>query len=144
MELKYRSAIENNYEFCRCLHHQGIRPYVEPLWGWEDEFQNLRFKRNWNPVNIEIIELDQRDIGYIELSKSSDAVKLVNIYITQNMRGKGIGSLVVSNFIRQYKDTAPKLTLNVLWNNPAKKLYERLGFKFVLRDDQTLKYEIFG
>ena len=142
MKIMYRPATESDYEFCRRLHHQGMRPYVEPHWGWKDEFQNPRYQKLWQPENIEIIKLDNKDIGYIEVSKASETIKLVNIFIMQDLRGQGIGSQVVSNFIHQYIDSAPKLTLNVLWNNPAKNLYERLGFKLVLREDQILKYEI--
>lgn len=142
MNITYRSATEKDYEFCKTLHHQGMRPYVEPLWGWKTDFQDSRYEKLWLPANLKIVRLDNRDIGYIEVTKSGEVVKLVNIFVIEELRGKGIGGLVVSDFIREHKDTAPKLTLNVLWNNPAKHLYERLGFTFVAREDQILKYEL--
>ena len=142
MKITYRPATENDYKFCLTLHHQGMRPYVEPLWGWNDEFQNPRYQRLWQPANIEIIKLDDKEIGYIEVSKASEAIKLVNIFVTEDLRGKGFGTKVVLNFIHQYRDTAPKFTLNVLWNNPAKNLYERLWFTLISREDQILKYKL--
>jgi len=140
--IRYRPAQENDYEFCRILHHQGMKPYVEPLWGWNDDFQNPRYAKLWQPIRIKIIQYDGKDVGYFETSAVDSAVKLVNIFVIEELRGQGIGGQVVLDFINQYKAVTPKLILNVLWNNPAKHLYERLGFKFVLKEDQILKYEL--
>ncbi len=142
MKVNYRPANENDYKYCRNLHHNGMKPYVQLLWGWKDEFQNQRYEKLWQPIKIKIITLDSKDIGYIEVSEDDEAVKLVNIFVTEELRGKGIGSRVVSDFISQYRNSVSKLTLNVLWNNPAKHLYERLGFKFLSREDQIVKYEL--
>ncbi len=142
MKISYRPTVDSDYEFCRILHHHGMKPYVEPLWGWNDEFQNQRYKGLWQPINMRIIKSDDKDAGYIEVSVSSEAIKLVNVFVTENFRGRGIGKQVILDFINQYKGAAPKLTLNVLWNNPAQHLYQRLGFNLVNREDQIMKFEL--
>ena len=141
MKISYRETTNEDYEFCEAIHHSGMRPYVEPIWGWDEKFQKERYKRLWIPENIKIILHENMHIGYIEVIETEEQVKLSNIFIIDKFRGNGVGSKVVTDFIDNYKDRTACLTLNVLWNNPAKGLYERLGFKFIRQEDQILRYE---
>lgn len=51
---------------------------------------------------------------------------LVYIATNKNHRGKGIGKLIMSKII---EDTTGNIALHVENDNPAKYLYEKLGFK---------------
>jgi len=62
------------------------------------------------------------------------AKKLINIHdlgVEPNSRGKGVGKALIDAVSRKGKDLdCCKITLEVLENNPARKLYEREGFDY--------------
>lgn len=140
MDIKLRNTTDADYAFCEHIHHQGMRPYVEPLWGWDEKFQMERYKRLWKPDRIKIIQLSDSDIGYLETDYVDMNLKIVNLFVTPTFRGKGIGSQVIKGLIESNKTEIDQITLNVLNNNPAKSLYERLGFSFLEQNDKTLTY----
>jgi len=119
-----------------------MQPYVEPIWGWDDAFQHLRFKRMWAPQNIQIFSLKEREIGYYEVHEIEGRLKLDNIFVHEDYRGKGVGARVLRDMIERYKEQYQIMTLNVLHNNPACNLYKRLGFQFVKVNDQVHEYEL--
>ena len=51
---------------------------------------------------------------------------LVYVAVDQNLRGKGLGGKIIS---RALELADGNTALHVEYDNPAKRLYERLGFK---------------
>ena len=141
-ELTYKIASDDHYQFCEDLHHESMRIYVGPIWGWDEEFQHQRYKKLWKPENIKIINFEKTNIGYIETEDHGDYIKIVNFFISKVFRNKGIGTRVLGDLIEHKKNTVKKIKLNVLNNNPAKKLYEKIGFKFISEDKGLLSYEM--
>ena len=145
MNIFYRTAEDVDIDFCEKLHHQGMRPYVEPIWGWDQDFQHSRYKRLWVPKNIQIFSLDGKEIGYFETHEIDGCLKLDNIFVEEDLRGNGIGEKVILELLEKNKTKYKKIILNVLHNNPASKLYKKVGFKFVKVNDQIHEYEfLFG
>ena len=141
-KITYQIASDDHYQFCEGLHHESMRVYVEPLWGWDEEFQHQRYKKIWKPENIKIINFEKTDIGYLETEDYGDYIKIVNFFIAKEFRDKGIGTLVLGDLTKDNKKTVKKIKLNVLNNNPAKKLYEKIGFQFISEDKGLLSYEM--
>jgi len=56
---------------------------------------------------------------------SKDGVHISNIQILPERQSKGIGSLIILKIIRQVQRQEHPVTLQV---NPARRLYELLGF----------------
>lgn len=142
MKIEYRQATNSDINYCEKTHHEGMKPYCEPLWGWDENFQHERFKRLWTPQRIKLIILNSSEVGYLETESKGKVIKIVNVFVNSNLRNQGIGSQVVNEFINSCKGCFNSITLNVLHNNPAKNLYERVGFKFVSKKDQLLVYEL--
>ena len=77
---------------------------------------------------IQIIQRNGRDIGMIKLVKEDEIWTLVQIQILPNHQRQGFASQLISEIITEASNDSCVLKLSVLKANPARALYERLGF----------------
>ncbi|KVO56981.1 GNAT family N-acetyltransferase [Burkholderia stagnalis] len=70
-------------------------------------------------------------IGLLKLSRTGDAWHLHQIQILPGYQGNGIGEAVLSRMLDEARHAGATVSLNVLHGNPARRLYERLGFECV-------------
>jgi hypothetical protein len=75
--------------------HEGIRPYVEQLWGWDQSEQERRFREGFDLTTINIVNVGGRDIGYLKVESHDDHVFLAGIYLDMGQRRCGIGTEIV-------------------------------------------------
>ena len=121
--------------------HEAIRPYVEALWGWDAREQEERFRAQFEPSQIEVIQVDGRDVGYFRLEDFEDCVFLSGIYIGKGNRRKGIGSNVLAELMNRANKISKPLRLRVLLPNPAQRLYLKLGFRITDTTDSHIHME---
>jgi GNAT superfamily N-acetyltransferase len=77
----------------------------------------------------------EQDHGY---GLIEPAVPEVSIGVSKDMRGRGVGRVLLEELIERARDgDPPALSLSVEKDNPALRLYERLGFARVGRDDNA-------
>lgn len=102
-----------------------------------DDFWNINTFKNelLNPNSKYIVaKIDNKIVGYAGIWKAVDDVHITNIVTAKNLRRQNIGSILLSNLIEMAKTEIgiTSITLEVNCNNlPAKKLYEKFGFKVV-------------
>lgn len=79
---------------------------------------------------------NQRAVGFVQLYPvfSSIGMKrswiLNDLFVLDSMRGNGIGEKLINEAVAMAKSTgASSISLETAVNNPAQKLYERLGWK---------------
>ncbi len=141
MSYTLRQADESDFEFVKKLHHETLREYVEPIWGWDEDRQD-QFVKNWfKPERIKIVQVKTINAGLILVAERKEDIFLESISITPKLQGKGIGSAVIRDVMLQAKQKNRPLRLQVLKTNPnARRLYERLGF--VLEDTTDTHFEL--
>lgn len=101
----------------------------DPLLGTQYTAKMGSLRANYPQTCSEIILADGQPVGWIFLDETSDGVHLVEIMVSIEMRGKGVGSAVLQEVLSA-ADRAGKpvrLLVNVT-NTRAIQLYERLGF----------------
>lgn len=67
-----------------------------------------------------------RGYGYVD-----DDTPELSIALLPGWRGAGIGSLLLERLLGELSADAAQVSLSVVWTNPARRLYERLGFETV-------------
>ncbi|MEC9254620.1 MAG: GNAT family N-acetyltransferase, partial [Pseudomonadota bacterium] len=67
----------------------------------------------------------------------SDEIRIVDIAILPEHQDSGAGSYLLQNIIEEGNEKGLPVRIHVEQNNPAKKLYERLGFKEVSRFNEV-------
>jgi ribosomal protein S18 acetylase RimI-like enzyme len=126
MEISFRQIKNEDFEFLWRLHNLALKKYVRKTWGWDEDHQRRMFERDFNPNNGQIIVVDSTNAGYLWVNEKELEMFLVSIRLLPEYQNKGIGTKVIQNLIRQ---SDKPIRLQVLKINPARKLYERLGFE---------------
>lgn len=83
--------------------------------------------------DIRIVLLDGKAIGMVKAYRDSDAWILQQVQILPSHQGSGVGRRVVEGVIATARTSGLPVRLSVLDGNPARRLYERLGFLAVGR-----------
>ena len=123
-----RPATPDDYDFLYDLLVATMKEYVDALWGWEDAYQQQRFRNKFIPQQYQIITVDQRDVGAMAVERDDAQWFLAEIQILPAHQNDGIGTLVIEDLVRQARQQDLPTALQVLKINPARRLYERLGF----------------
>ena len=93
----------------------------------------------WNPAEIRIIGAAGRQVGWVQIADAPDAVFIRNFCIDPDWQKLGIGSAVLRMLIAEATHSGTALSLGVAKGNPARRLYERHGFR-VTHDDAEHHY----
>ena len=134
--IDFRPAVENDIDFLYTLHIATMKEYVDKTWGWGDVFQESVFRKNYVPANIQIITLANTDIGMLSVEERTEDVFLRAIEIHPINQQQGLGTTIIQHIIDDAARKMKPVRLQVLKVNPAKKLYDRLGFS-VIEDTKT-------
>lgn len=130
-----RPAKLEDTETMMAIGHEGLRPYVEAVRGWDQEAEEKGFMDHFTPESISIIQIEGRDIGYIKVEDLGDCLYIDGIYIEGSARSSGVGGQVLTDLI---SSSGKALQLRVYKVNPAANLYHRLGFKVINEEDHAL------
>ena len=123
-----RPATKNDYDFMYDLLVATMKQYVDETWGWEETYQRERFRTKFNPADYQIIVVDGHDIGAFSVVKREADVYLSEIQIDPDHQNSGLGTAVIEGVIREAERQRLPIALQVLKVNPARRLYDRLGF----------------
>jgi ribosomal protein S18 acetylase RimI-like enzyme len=124
-----RPATERDYELLWKIQRTSIGPYVDATWGWDKAFQRSYFDEHFDHRKYQIILVGKSDAGFLSLGLREDHVYLANLALLPPYQRRGIGAAVVEYVIQQANQANLPIRLQVLKSNPARRFYERLGFK---------------
>ena len=124
--------------------HEGLRPYVEALWGWDSALHERNFREHFVPDTISIIQVEGEDAGYVKVEEADDHIYLDGIYLSSAHRGRGVGTEVLRDLLARGRAEGKPLRLQVLASNPAQHLYRRLGFRPVAETTTHIRMEAGG
>lgn len=133
-----RPARAEDYNFALALYVETTRPYSLAFMPWVEAVESARFAQLWAPSDIRIITLDGLDVGWVEAIDTGDEILLKQISVQPSQQGRNIGTEIMETLLREWEATGKPIVLGVLKNNPARRLYQRLGFATVGETD--LKY----
>lgn len=130
MNYKLIEAKENDKETIFKIKKRSIKPYVEQMFGWDEDWQRQFVYRNYKPENIVFIVVGNEQVGILEVLENDEEIFLKNILIVEAYQGKGIGRNILHNLINKANEQNKPIKLEVLAiNKRAEAFYSRLGFK---------------
>lgn len=104
------------------------RTQIEPLLRMQFVAQRQWYETAYPGSDHQIAMLDGVCVGRVMVHRSAGASVLVDIALLPEHRGKGIGETLLRRLLEEGDKHAVPVRLQVLKNNPAARLYERLGF----------------
>jgi ribosomal protein S18 acetylase RimI-like enzyme len=152
MEVSLRPAHADDREFLFKLYASTRLEEMAAL-GWnpaqQEAFLRMQFnaQQHWygsaySKAQKQIVMLGETAIGRMIVNRESGgAATLVDISLLPEHRGRGIGGGLLHDLIAQCGKEGLALRLQVLKNNPAARLYERLGFRKTGADDMYQQME---
>jgi GNAT superfamily N-acetyltransferase len=132
-----RMATSKDQDFLYECYKVTLKTYVEWAWGWDETFQRDSFLKHFPITQFQVVLVDGSDAGglYVEEQESLRFIRL--IYLLPEFQAKGIGRDLIVQEIAKAKEVKKALHLKVVKINPAKSLYDRLGFKLLEENDVT-------
>ena len=130
MALRRRPADPTDEGFAREAHHAAYRDVVERQFGpWDGDQQDRYFAGAWTAHEHEIIELDGQPCGYVRIEFGPARVDVHELVIHPSRQGRGIGTTILRQTIERADQLGLPVHLQVLRENRAAELYERMGFR---------------
>jgi ribosomal protein S18 acetylase RimI-like enzyme len=128
MKITLRPGKQSDYGFLWWLHCATMRTYVEAIWGWDEAAQRSLFQERFDPARFQIVACDGEDAGYISVERNEEYLFLSAIEVAPQAQNRGIGTSLIRDLQGEAGRQRIPLRLRVLQGNPARRLYERLGF----------------
>lgn len=133
--LETRKATSAAIDFLFNLHRQTFYSYVEQIWGWDEERRTTDFPKELSESPFTMVRYVGEDVDCISVMDAGEALDLNYIAILPDFQSKGLGTQLVRSLKNQAIAKEIPIQLRVLKVNPAKRLYERLGFKATVKND---------
>ena len=106
---------------------------------WSDEqkaeFVRMQFDaqaRYYDDVyadaSFEVVEVDGMPAGRLYVVYGASDIRIVDITLATEYRGRGIGSGLLQRILEHGRASGRTVSIHVEFENPARRLYERLGF----------------
>lgn len=90
--------------------------------------QSRQYSMSYPDAEHSIILWDGAPIGRLLIDKGDREFTLVDIALLPAHRGSGIGSHLLRDLLVTAAEAGQPVKLSVWYSNPAKRLYERMGF----------------
>ena len=138
MDIRLRPCTPDDQSFLFQLYADTRRQEVSAF-GWDpaqqDAFLRMQFNAQQRSYEMaypnaehEIILGDDQPVGRMLVLHGADAKVLVDIALLASHRGQGTGGKLLQELIARSDRERVPVRLQVHRGNPARRLYERLGF----------------
>jgi ribosomal protein S18 acetylase RimI-like enzyme len=129
----------DDYEFMADL-YASTREEEMQLTDWTDEqkhaflrsqfdAQTAHYRTHYSAAEFWIIERNGERAGRLYLHYRPEDLRIVDIAVRSDLRGQGIGGAILEQLLAAARSGGYGVSIHVERNNPALRLYERLGFR---------------
>ena len=107
---------------------------IEALISMQFNLQRQQYDSGYPGAEHNIILCDSQPIGRLFVDENEREFTLVDVALLPEWRNTGIGSSLLGGLLTRAARAQKKVRLHVVKSNPARRLYERLGFSIVSED----------
>lgn len=90
--------------------------------------QDAYYREYYPNASFDVIEVEGRGAGRLYVDRWPAEIRIVDIALLPEFRGRGVGEALLRELIAEAEASGRPLTIHVEQGNPARRLYERLGF----------------
>ena len=135
-----RPSTEDDLPFIAKLGRANRAAEAQRHIGIESDEPPASIEGRFRPGRDWIVTNDDVQIGVLSLDRRPDAVVVRHIALMPEFQNRGIGSALIRGVLDFAVTAKLPVRLRLVKDNPARSLYERLGFTVTAEDDQ--RYEM--
>jgi ribosomal protein S18 acetylase RimI-like enzyme len=128
MQIAFRAAHPPDFDYCRSLYFANNAQVSAD--------QEASFRQRWIVSEVRIVTSEGADVGWLQTRTEEGALYLVQLFLESEFQGRGIGTQTLKCLMHEAAQAGLAMTLGVVKTNPARRLYERLGFQTTHEDDR--------
>lgn len=139
--MSLRAERVDDWEFVVALYASTradeLAPVPWPAQAKEDflrsqcELQRDHYRRYYPGARYSIIERNGVPIGRHYVHETATEIRLMDIALVPEERGNGVGTPLVTKLLESAATRGLSVTLHVEPDNPAQRMYARLGFHLI-------------
>ena len=103
--------------------------------------QDAAYRANYRWPAFDVICVDGVEAGRLYLDRHPDDIRIMDIALLPEYRGRGVGGRLLRSVQAEGRATGRRVSIHIERFNPARRLYERLGFAVVDEGDVYLRME---
>ena len=92
------------------------------------EAQDAYYREHYHPATFDVVEVDGEAVGRLYVVRWDDEIRIIDIALLPEHRGRSVGTSVIQALLDEAAAVGKRLSIHVEKHNPARRLYERLGF----------------
>lgn len=104
---------------------------IEEFLDMQFEAQSRFYADQFKDAEFSIVTQGGRDIGRLYLDRRRDEIRIIDIALLPHFRGRGFGVAILKHVMEIAANDALPVTIHVEKNNPAMRMYKRLGYKLI-------------
>ena len=131
-----RQATAEDFPRCLGIRNEAMREYIEQIRGWDENYEERRFRGHFQPDKTRVILSDDRVIGFLGVREEDGALYIAQMYLIPEYQGQGIGTALMRELLAEGRPVVLKVTK---LNTGARRLYERLGFRVKSEDADSFR-----
>jgi len=93
------------------------------------EAQHRYYLEHYQDSRFDVIEQAGDAVGRLYVARWPDNICIIDIALLPEYRGQGLGGRMLQALLDEATTTGKSVSMHVEINNPALRLYERLGFR---------------
>ena len=93
--------------------------------------QHRHYVTNYPGADLLVVANASGPIGRVYVYRSPGEIRLMDIALVPERRNRGIGTRLLNEILDEARATGSTVTLHVEPDNPAQRLYCRLGFRLI-------------
>jgi ribosomal protein S18 acetylase RimI-like enzyme len=90
--------------------------------------QDAHYHAHYTGATYDVIEVGGRPAGRLYVDRWDEEIRIMDIALLPEHRGAGIGTTLLSALLEEGAKDGKRVSIHVEKHNPARRLYERLGF----------------
>jgi ribosomal protein S18 acetylase RimI-like enzyme len=104
--------------------------FLRQQFGAQDSY----YREHYPTASFDVIVRDGVEVGRLYVDRWADEIRIIDIALLPEYRNRGVGTTLLCRLMDEGRQSSRTLSIHVEQFNPARRLYERLGFEY--REDR--------
>jgi RimJ/RimL family protein N-acetyltransferase len=139
-DVTFRPIRPEDHDFLRDLYASTREQELAQVTDWcaeqkeafltqQFEAQHHHYQKYYPEASFDLILDDGEPIGRLYVSRWEREIRLVDVALVPEARGRGIGTELLRDLLAEGERTGKTVSIHAERFNPALRLYRRLGFR---------------